>query len=1052
MLSYTIVLTDKANNTITIPASDIVQDSLQYARQYLNGLESSSQFVRVSIVGDSSSAAWILTHKNVGAVLTCNDEDDPYHYNFAGLLSEKTSWSIGSNGCRNLQVTIEDKRSLLDLAYDESKDVYYSGTLDSLVEAIAEKTSLTFGSDYSEMGSTPISSMISRGTTCKEVLTTACYECCTFFTVDGNFINLHSIQGADEDESILTENDIWDKNGSAISVNKDLQQYYEAEVRYKVTKSLSDTTIFRDDSFNAQKPHSLAAHYYYPGDKPITSTDPGTPSQAGAAFVETGKKLVTFSNPVIHVTASPSVTSTCTKFDDGSVNILLKNNNSVSSIVSNLSVTADIVYEDVEERINVGVESNKKYAYEAQWIHNKTAATHLVNLIHQYYQYCDYDYTFYTKNILELGKVYTLDESLFSGIDTEILITKVEYTSKLMDGAPLFKVSAIGWSEFNLDLPGRSESSRIIPPESGQGIPGEEGPAGEDAKVFEIVCPTLNFNSDKRSTGTVTVNLSADVQGYDSVTPTWTTTVGTISPSTGLSTTLTFLKSTASDVTVTMTATGITPAVFTIHPIDTTIYDKDFGYLANPSSITETKIVGDYFVASETSTNYIKGNTYEYQGASIWPLMDAENPANVSKFLEALDMLKLEGVDLSTLNNPNTVSWFNLIIADKAIIAKLFSERLTMTGAGLITSDPYAESDGTGDLPVGTPTQGYRLTATDGKIKSYGSIFNQMTAYNANLNGSLTHPFFKTSSSSGSTVTISFPNPVNQYYSASQFLYQAWNITYSALQGGSAYNCLNRAGVRELYWFGSSRVAQPGGGYTNGTITALGSSNFPGTRGVYYIEDGVQRYEGQQAWGAVILYNECWKLGQSSISHYCYSKSSQDSYVDISRGVSTPTSLGIVDSNNLATFFKTDDVWSNFSEILGLGEKQCNSGSISFGNSFTSFITDSRFTTPTSYTTLTASASNPLYITATAEMITIKQGTNTYTIQKGDYIYGAFNASSLVVEAGFNGIETENILPMSNSGTIGSTQKPFDEIHSNDIYGNINSQGTSNIVYGAVFN
>ena len=250
-----------------------------------------------------------------------------------------------------------------------------------------------------------------------------------------------------------------------------------------------------------------------------------------------------------------------------------------------------------------------------------------------------------------------------------------------------------------------------------------KGPTGAPAKLWMFKASHSTYPRDLRSSDSFSIDLEAEISGYD-YTPTWTTSAGSISPSTGPTTTLTLPKNTASDVTITMTATGITPAVFTIHPIDITVYNKNWGTLtALPSGVV---LDGDYFIAGSNFSSYVLGKPY-VRISDRWDNLTANSVDNTERLFNLMG--NVMSSDLTVPSTSAMYAWFGTLVAQDAAIQNLFSKNITILSNGSIHSASY-DDDGS---YIG-PGSGFYLGA-DGELKCYSANTSDLNAVNANISG-----------------------------------------------------------------------------------------------------------------------------------------------------------------------------------------------------------------------------------------------------------------------------------------------------------------------------
>lgn len=428
--------------------------------------------------------------------------------------------------------------------------------------------------------------------------------------------------------------------------------------------------------------------------------------------------------------------------------------------------------------------SEIQFDYEATWIHEKSDAVALAELLNNYYLYCNNTYSFYTEDAIDLGSVVTVNENLFSGLNIKLLLVSRQY-SAYGQHAGLYKYTAQAVSEFNLVPVIRTDlsdslvksldsvvsiksidrmyaaSSTQTQPTSGWSptIPvldpvnnkylwlrervlytngteqlvysllGVYGDAGEDANILELDLTSPTYQHNKRSSGSDSINASVSLQGLytsgvvtvkgpldnllayitekngSAITPT-----SSISVVDGDTFKLSIPYANDFDIKVTLTSTDTVERI--ISPIDSTNYGFNYGLLAsaptassNPTPIYEAGKATDFY------TNSTDGITYEYTGSSWVACTDA------SRLTIGLKLLLDGGIDISTLSNANSVSFFKDIIAQQIYVNTIkavqgFFDSIHVSG--LSQFDGQIVNDAMTTFPSETSTRAIRLTNASG--------------------------------------------------------------------------------------------------------------------------------------------------------------------------------------------------------------------------------------------------------------------------------------------------------------------------------------------------
>lgn len=288
---------------------------------------------------------------------------------------------------------------------------------------------------------------------------------------------------------------------------------------------------------------------------------------------------------------------------------------------------------------------------------------------------------------------------------------------------------------------------------------------------------------DRRSTSNNSITLNANVQGY-SYTPSWTVSNGTLSASTGTTVTLTIpYYNTYDTVEITMKYSTNPTFSMKISVVDITEYGHSYGLLSSAPSSNPTPI---YVSGKPTDyyTNSTDGITYEYNGS--WVAC-----SDASKLTKGLKLLLDNDIDISSLSDANTVSFFRSIITqtiyteaikavngffdsihvsgnsqfDGQIINDAIHTYPAVTGRTIDLSPHVSYS--VGPIKTGTITRndcyhstGYNSSDLNEELGNYGTYISN--------SGSIT-VYASSSSSSAVVYTASSGSPITITYTATKF-------------------------------------------------------------------------------------------------------------------------------------------------------------------------------------------------------------------------------------------------------------------------------------------
>ena len=177
-------------------------------------------------------------------------------------------------------------------------------------------------------------------------------------------------------------------------------------------------------------------------------------------------------------------------------------------------------------------------------------------------------------------------------------------------------------------------------------------------EMYITASPT-SYTYDKRSKVDRTIQFTAEYCGYTNATIEWAVVSGGGTINEGLYTFPAESYPSSVTVRVTLNVDGVKREETTLEVFgtDVTEYEKFLGYAEEYPSVTILE--GDYYVKSD-------GSAYEYRNGS-WSKLNTLS--NSDKILNALNGLLENDENLTKINNPNTISWFNSIVS-KTITAE----------------------------------------------------------------------------------------------------------------------------------------------------------------------------------------------------------------------------------------------------------------------------------------------------------------------------------------------------------------------------------------------
>lgn len=1081
-----------------LETKEVVKDSIKIQWQLLKDLYSSSSKCTLSVT-KGTPTTWILSkNDNIKAVL----EEDSKTL-FTGYLSDKYKWTIKDGGATSLNITIEDiGTKLLSKAYAESNGngVLLKDKATPIIKSICTKAGIVYNTT-NEAIDIDIIKFLDAGTICRDVLRDLVYECgyAYYFNEEGK-LTLYKLAVGDSTKT-LDKDDLYVVGGTAISLSKSLQQYRQSNISYTNLSTRSNTLVYQDISGrDSEHPNcyiELAGGYAYPSNIEISGhTDDQLTSVIEASDLDKGSEIVYIDNLKSQFNAiGSSITSSITKKSPKTIAVLIKNNGSISAIINQLQATADICYVKSQDKVIAGLSESgddKIYEYDCDYIHDKSSAESLASLTASYYKHCNYEYVFYSKEDLDLGQIVTINDNVYSGLNAKVIVYKKESTQHI-NGVGIYKYTGINCSSFAI-IPTTSTdpiepSSPIIPGPVGpkgdtgakgdigpQGPKGDDGPKGDPGSYFDLTATqdwfeTLSQNRQFAVRGNQTLVFTANLNNIsisdwsnawsvsgdvEKLTTTTNSNVYTVQISAGMWST--FTDSPSFKVTCNLGAYGT-------KSIDVSSIAKggeDYVYAGawNTSTEAETYIKSLYFTVgngdfyldvSLDSEGKVKNSPKWWDGDS-WEDIDVSSPC----YSDAMDKCLSDALKTPDAIQKQTVLWqyCQNLGAQLALIQSLFAKKISILDNGEIASKNYY------DTP--SPEQRFRITA-NGDADFYG-----ITAKNATIDGDSV--FNGTIQSTALTTTLEKAGG-GVSYSTSLGTSKYWK--YSQLE-----SLLDSAGFSNGYTSISGSYSTMRKGTSK--ITLKSTYSVPYAHGTMYTGARPQQIEL-----AAELYTQ-----STGISDFYYTVGGTTySFLNVPTGgksysrnhsVSNGTVMSRLDGyTNVQGTYTIYDVQSQFTNKYAFWNSSGTLFNPSTYNSGT--ITVNSVTPPVLYKwggmssssgggecssgTLTLKNEDgsidisgksiySVYWTSANEITFTTTDLAKYAVNTSNY-YQAFSAS-FTVKTSVNSVQTVSITPKQSTNTIGTASNRFNEGNfvtvRGNLTGNVNSSGTSYMVYGAVFN
>lgn len=749
------------NNDYFYTIDDIVKN-ISVDENLTTNLESSSLIWKVTLPSDCQDSLAIIQKDDLHAKLY-----DGATVFFTGWVSTNFSYVIDTHGQQAVQITLEDNGThLLKTPYVKDQSVDISGKFSSMttgdlgvVQDICDTCGITCVSNIMT-DNTEVKAIADAGETCESLLKSVCKEMGYVYLF--NELGQLYLKPLSTD-TLPTGNTIYDNSiYDSINLTRRARTYRGSRIKWNELGTKTGCLIYR--VIEGQSTIYPNCHVeVHTGD---TLPDPqGGITYIAASDIKDGSEIFSITNVQPSMESSPNGIITTDFFGRKGAKdlaILITANN--DGYITKMEATADVVYiknhnvtygdaADPNESITENLHEE-----ECKWIHTETPAKKYANFIAQYDRYCSSEFQFKTKGTYALGDIIHLNENLHTGLDAYLMVTRrsrtltsYDSTNKTFGGVWTYIAVSTRAFDYNKTT---SEESTSIPPSTSYT---ETQPDVSDISSLQLYTDKSFLVKNLRSTATQTMTIKASVAGglvvsltsasysdgtsipiYDDRTH---SDIPRIQPVDTSPDTWTFEdgwelicyeNKDAESVNITGVAGTLTNTIG-ISLNDVTQYYKFLGnYSSNPteSQANSVILVNDFYLNTTDGKTYECTSRTETQSVPTftWSEMPL-NADNANKFLIALESATQAGVQLENLSNPNTVSWFNTIIAAKAVIDSLFSKYITILNGGSIHSSAYSD---TGTYTG--PGSGFYL-GSDGSLKCYSADMNSIQAVDANISG-----------------------------------------------------------------------------------------------------------------------------------------------------------------------------------------------------------------------------------------------------------------------------------------------------------------------------
>lgn len=745
---------------LDVNITDIVKNIIRDENLTTN-LESSSSIWKITLPHDCEYSLKIIQLDDLHAELYDGNE-----YFFTGYVSTTFNYTIDQYGQNAIQISLEDNGThLLKAPYTKQESEVVEGKFSSLVLDSAGKLGVVqqicsiCGITYVNniiTDTTEVKTVVEAAESCDVLLKSLCKEMgyAYSFNVLGQLylLPLSTTETLDPDNPdpsvtpIISSGDLY----GSINLVRKARTYRGSRIKWTELGTKNDVLIYREEKGLS----NVHPDCYIP-----ISNGTYWPENEGAPYFYQANDIVNGSEIFSIDTLYPDYdldpdncgTVSITRHSANTVAVLVTG--TAQGHITKLQADADITYVK-SHNVTYGEGdqiSDALHEEECRWIHDQNSAKKYANFIAQYDKYCSAEFSFITDEELDLGQIIYLNENVYTEFGNYMMVvrrtrTLHEYDDTNKEFTGKWTYRAVSMSKFNLNKPILIEENTSTPPTTSYT---QEMPDLSDMSGIQLTTDQSFLIKNLRSSVTQTLHIYAHVIGELSgitVTAHYSSgealTVTTVTADEEWTITVPENKN-VQGVNITASVNGTDINTIYVSYNDQTQYYKFLGnYSSNPTEAQASSVilVNDFYV------NTTDGKTYECTSRTetqtvptfTWQVMPL-NADNANKFLMALESATQAGVPLETMSDPNTVSWFNTIIAAKAVIDNLFSRYITILNGGSIHSSAYSDAG----VYVG-PGSGFWL-GSNGQLACYSAeAVNMNVSGNSSFHGSFDCDVIKT--------------------------------------------------------------------------------------------------------------------------------------------------------------------------------------------------------------------------------------------------------------------------------------------------------------------
>ena len=475
----------------TIYNTHIINRSISIQEQLLNGLSSSSNHATMQLSRECPSIADIIAaDSDVHAVLM-----EGFDVLFTGYLSTNWSWVLTEHGEQALNLTIEDVGTrLLNAPFIRSGYHLFNCTAQAALEAVCLSCGIAI-SPSSDPVIGDVVKTVDSSTKCRDILDRMLHELGYVFHFDNlGELRVFKVDCASVDDvPVLDKDSLVITGGKAVTLSRNIRQYRSAKVSYSELGTATDYLVYRNttgqDSGHPYCNLPLAPGEHFDGTEKYTIVsldefrEPAL-IEACNADSETEKvgsnKIIGVTNVVKTVAGDSGLQCTITGAGGPYLSIDAYNPTSGSKSFTRMDAYASIIYEKATSVVRTGEDGNC-VEETLEYVHDRTSASRLANLLCQYHRQCGSKYSFQSSEDIPCGSIIRLHDNVFSGLDVNMMV----YARTIRDDCSVIAYSAFGITEFHLDRDTyhRTSDRPRTPTRGKDGATGPQGPKGDKGDI-----------------------------------------------------------------------------------------------------------------------------------------------------------------------------------------------------------------------------------------------------------------------------------------------------------------------------------------------------------------------------------------------------------------------------------------------------------------------------------------------------------------------------------------------------------------------------------------